>query len=99
MSSPSQIKGTKYKKLHNNSFALLCLLCLSLSVFPAVSVKGEKKHSPFMNKRSTVLTHRLPLLAQTALLSTWIILVLRRRADRTEAAAAAAATVLLQVSV
>lgn len=57
-------------------------------------------HSPFMNAETTSLSlsHCLPLLAQAALLSTWIILVLRRRADPTAAAAAAAASVLLQVS-
>lgn len=53
-----------------------------------------------MNAETTSLSlsHCLPLLAQAALLSTWIILVLRRRADPTAAAAAAAASVLLQVS-
>lgn len=45
---------------------------------------------------TTILSHCLLLLAQTALLSTWIILVLRRRAHPATAAAAVIATVLLQ---
>lgn len=98
-----------------NSVTLLSCFCLPY-LPPCCLCKRRKHlvlkddaHFPFMNKISrpstpprptTILSHCLLLLAQTSLLSTWIILVLRRRAHPATAAAEAAvvATVLLQVS-
>lgn len=91
----------------------LCIALFAVSATLSLSShclsKRSNHSSPFMNKNSsypilphpaTILTRCLPLSAQAALHSTWIILVLRRRsADPTAAAAAAVATVLLQVSV
>ena len=58
---------------------------------------NKKSSSVIPHRPTMVLTHCLPLLAQAALLSTWNVLVLGRRADPA-AAAAAVATALHQVS-
>lgn len=97
------------KKLGNSSFDDY-VFCISHS-FYIHRLSRRRKHqseevapTPFINKKSnssipphptTFLTSCFPLLAQTALLSTWIILVLKRRAD--PEAALTVATAHLQV--